>query len=190
MALVTTPGAANANSYGTLADLVAYADTRPFVPAWFATATDAVREAAMISAARLLDAGFTWTGTAVDAVQSRAWPRNGMLTRNSFAIPNTSIPADLIAAQCEFALQLGAGDRLADNDPAKLGITSVRAGSVAVSFQAPDVSTLEGAEVMTRLLEAEMAWASRTFPDSVRLLLVPSWYTAATVQRGLLFGAM
>jgi hypothetical protein len=113
-----------------------------------------------------------------------------MYTRNGFAIGTTTVPNDLKTAQCEFALMLGAGDRLADNDALKQGITSVKAGSVAVTFKEIDESNRESADIAIRKLEQDLQWASRTVPDSVRQLLVASWYTANTIARPLIFGAM
>lgn len=190
MALVTTSGAADANSYATAADLAAYVLTRPFVPAWYATGTDATKEAALRMAARLLDSLFDWTGSAVDATQALTWPRNGMFTRNGFAIETTTIPTALKEAQCEFALMLAAGDRLADNDALKQGITSVKAGSVAVTFKDTDESSSEAVDNRIRLLEQDMQWASNTVPDAVRQLLVPSWFIANTLKRPLFFEAL
>lgn len=189
MALVTTPGAADANSYADLTELNAYLDAR--VPAMtLRTATDAAKEAALRAAARVLDASFTWTGTAVDATQVLAWPRSGMLTRNGFAIATTVNPVDLKNAQCELAAQLHAGDRLADNDAIKQGITSVKAGSVAVSFKEINESSVESADIAIRKLDPALAWAGRTIPDAVRLLIPASWYTRESVQRPMIFGVM
>lgn len=190
MALDTTVGGADADSYADLDFLATYVLARAFVPSWYATSTSATKEAAMRQAARMLDALFVWTGSAVDETQALTWPRTGMFTRNGYAIAETVIPADLKKAQCEFALQIGAGDKSADNDAIRDGITSVKAGSVAVTFSDPEKSTREAADIAARLKEYEMQWASRNVPDAVRQLLVASWYTAATVSRPLLFGAL
>lgn len=187
MALVTTPGAADADSYATLTEANTYATTKrvPTVT-WWTTATDPQKEAAMRSAAILLDRIFKWTGAAVDSTQGRAWPRSGMLTRNGFEIPTTgasSIPVDLKDAQAEFALQLGAGDRMSDNDAAKQGITSVKAGSVAVTFKDVNVSDPDALDAQLRLMGSELAYLSKVVPDAVRWLLVPTWYTEHTITR-------
>lgn len=194
MALDITPGSATADSYATLTEANTYVtDRRVFAPTWWATATDPQKEQALRMAAILLDRCFDWTGNPVDGVQARAWPRSGMLTRNNFPIPTsgaTSIVIDLKEAQIEFALQLGAGDRFADNDAAKQGITSVKAGSVAVTFKDTDESTAESVDMMIRRMGSEFYYVSKTVPDAVRQLLVPSWYTEHTIQRPVLFGAM
>ena len=189
MALVTTPGAANADSYASVAELDAYLAAR--VPtATLATGTTAQKEAALRAAARVLDASFVWTGTAVDSTQALTWPRNGMFTRNSFAIANTVNPVDLKNAQCELAAQMHAVNLTADNEALKQGITSVRAGSVAVTFKETDKSSTESADIDIRLMDPALAWAARAIPDAVRLLLVASWYVRESVARPLIFGAM
>lgn len=180
--IVTTPGAADANSYATVAEFNLYAADRLPALTWFATATEEQKENALIAAARELDACFKWTGAAVDDVQALTWPRSGMLTRNGFAIPTSgasSIVRDLKNAQCEMALQLGASDRLGDNSAFKKGITSIKAGSVAVTFadvQGQQSSSREAADVAIRKLQSDLNYASSVVPDEVRRLLVPSWF--------------
>lgn len=202
MALDPTPGGKAADTYATLAEFNAYAAARLPAVTWFATATDAQKEAALQAAARELDACFAWTGAAVDPAsddpaehQARTWPRSGMSSRNGFSIPTSgasSIPVDLKNAQCEFALQLGAADRLGDNDPLKKGITSIKAGSVALTFS--DVqgqqATREAADVRIRQQQSDLNYASDVVPSEVRRLLVPSWFTQNNVSLPLVFDAL
>lgn len=186
LTLVTTVGAADANSYATVDEADAYNASRVFATEWADLDTD-VKLAALMSAARLLDDAFVWTGTAVDAVQALTWPRVGMLTRNGFAIGTTTIPTELKNAQSELARQLNAADRMADSDAEKQGISSLRAGSVAVTFKQTSGSTLELQDADLRRLEPELAWASRMVPDAVRLMLVPSWYVREQLQQPISF---
>jgi hypothetical protein len=186
LTLVTTVGAADANSYATVDEADAYNLSRVFATDWADLDTD-VKLAALMSAARLLDDAFVWTGTAVDAVQALTWPRVGMLTRNGFAIGTTTIPTELKNAQSVLARQLNAADRLADSDAEKQGISSLRAGSVAVTFKQTSGSTLELQDADLRRLEPELAWASRAVPDAVRLMLVPSWYVREQLQQPISF---
>lgn len=194
MALITTPGAANADSYATLAEADSYViDRRTPAVTWWTTASTDAKEDALRFATVLLDRFFRWTGAAVDSVQARAWPRTGMLTRNGFEIPTSgaaSIVIDLKDAQTEFALQLGASDRISDNDAIRQGITSVRAGSVAVTFKDVNVSDPEAADTQLRLMGSQLAYLARVVPDAVRWMLVPSWYTEHTIKRPTLFEAL
>ena len=195
MALIVTPGASNADSYATLAEANTYiTDRRVPTITWWNTAADDAKEDALRFAAVLLDRIFKWTGAAVDNVQARAWPRTGMLTRNGFEIPSmgaTSIVTDLKDAQIEFALQLGVGDRISDNDALKQGITSVKAGSVAVTFGSIGISASspEMLDAQLRLQGSELAYLAKVVPDAVRWMLVPSWYEEKTIHRGILFEA-
>lgn len=192
MALVTTPGAANADSYADLTELTAYLASRMPVST-LATATGPQQEAAMRMAARLIDASFDWTGASVDAVQALAFPRTGMFSRNGFAIATSgaaSIAQPLKDAQCEYAAQLYAGDLLSDNAAAKLGITSVKAGSVAVAFKDINESTTESVDILIRRLGFDLRWAGRMVPDIVRALLVHTWFREHSIKRSVMFGAV
>ncbi len=189
MALVTTPGSASANSFATVAEFRAYQANRLPAIAWTVSATDAACEVALIAAGRLLDALFTWTGLPVDDVQAMTWPRSGMFTRNNFPILTTVIPVDLKNAQCEMAGQLGNTDLLADNDPIKQGIASVKAGSVAVSFKNLDTASPEAVDMLIRRMSSELQWASDTVPQAVRQLLVASWFAQPSIKRPLFFEA-
>lgn len=186
MALVTTPGAADANSWATVAEFKTFRTNRLPAVAAVLAATDPQIEAALIVAARGIDAGFDWTGAAVDAVQAMTWPRSGMLTRNGFSIGTTTIPQALKDAQCEWAYQLLKGtDFTADNDAAKAGLSSVKAGDVAVSFQNIDSSSEEAVDMFIRRLGSDFNYLNA--PGEVRRLLVASWFNQASIKRGLEF---
>lgn len=195
--LNTNPGDPAANSYASLDEFSAYANSRYPVIAWYfaASTTDDLRSGALIAACRELDSCFEWTGRAVDDVQALVWPRAAMLNRNGIPIPTsgaTSIPNDLKNAQCEFALQLLAADRLSDNIPLHKGITSLRAGSVALSFS--DVvgrhQDPEAADVTVRKAQSDLNYVSDVVPDEVRRLLVQSWFQQNLVSLPLIFDAI
>lgn len=192
MALVITPGAATANSFATVDEFKTYRTNRLPAVAAVLTATDPQIEAAMIVACRGLGAYFTWNGAAVDATQALTWPRTGMLTRNGFEIPSsgaTSIQVDLKNAQCEWAYQLLAGASfVGDDEAAKAGLSSVKAGSVALSFQTFDPSSVEAIDWYVRKLGSEFQYIQA--PGEVRRLLVPSWFEQPSVKRPIIFGAM
>lgn len=193
MALDTTPGSATGNSFATVAEFKTYRDNRLPAVTWAVAASDPVIEVALIMGGRLMNSMFDWTGTAVDAVQAMTWPRVGMATRNGYPIPTSgasSYPQALKDAQCEFALQLGAGDRVSDNDAIKQGITSVKAGSVAVTFKDVTENTSESVDMLIRRLGSEFNYVSKTVPDMVRQLLVESWFNQPSILRPIMFGAM
>lgn len=186
MAIDTTVGGANANSFASVAEFKTYRTNRLPAKALALAATDPEIEIALIAAGRALGASFEWTGTAVDEVQALTWPRSGMLNRNGFAILETVNPVDLKNAQCEWAYQLLAGvDTVSDNDAAKQGISSVKAGSVAVSFQSVNTSTEESVDLLIRRMGSDFNYLNA--PGEVRRLLVPSWYVENTIKRPFLF---
>lgn len=179
--IVATPNAANANSFLTLAEGQAYWDTRLFTTPWDDSDD---QTAALILATRTLvsllaprrefvppsggAAGYfiirpTWTGAPATATQALPWGRAGMLDRNGNVIGPTVIPQELKNATAELAGQMSKADRLVDSDIAVQGITSVKAGSVAVSFK-NDIRVL------------------KTLPEVVLDLLVPSWLTNELIE--------
>jgi hypothetical protein len=193
MALDTTVGGANADSYASLVEADAYvANNRPTGDSdpWV-DLEEAQREAALRMAAQYLDAAFPWTGSAVDAVQAMCWPRSGMLSRNGFAIATTTIPNELKKAQCEYARQLSAEDPTESDSAKAANLESVKAGSVELSFQPWKT---EGQQTSVELMNAsiqlkspEFAYLTKAVPDSVRMLIPSSWYTQGSVGMALMF---
>lgn len=177
MALDTTVGGADADSYATLTEANDYHASRLNVDAW-ESASEGDREAALKAACTLLDASFVWTGAAVDAVQALCWPRSGMYSRNGFPISETEIPRDLKKAQSELARVLIAADRTADSESDVAGLASLSVGSVSLSFK--DRISGSAAEQVA-LRGPEFAYFSRMIPEYVRVLLVPSWYERPTL---------
>jgi hypothetical protein len=160
--LDATVGGPTANSYCTRAEAIAYWDTIPssyptFI-AWNALSTGDM-DRALIVAARMLDEFYEWEGWPTFAYQNRDWPRGALMARNGrdfLAID--AIPIEVKYAQAEFAGQLAVSDRRADNDIARLKITSLRAGPVSLSFD-----RLERGQVVNPLPDAVMA-------------LIPEWW--------------
>jgi hypothetical protein len=191
MAIDTTVGGANANSWATVAEFKAFRDVRLPASATVTAASDALIEAALQAACRNINQNFDWTGTAVDAVQALTWPRSGMLTRNGFAIATTTNPKELKDAQCEMAFQIIAGtDLVGDNAAAQQNVLGVKAGSVSVQFQQTNTSTNEAVDLSLRRLTSEWAYFSNAVPGEVRRLLVTSWYNQPTVLKPIMFAAM
>ncbi len=182
MALVTTPGAADANSYATIAEADAYHTGHLYASGWNSAASG-VKEAALVMATRLLDAmPGAWTGAASSEVQALGWPRTGMLSRNGFEIGSGIIPNNLKNAEAEFARQLIGSDLTESNSIVAQGITSLSAGPVSLSFAQSQEQYLA-----LRQKDAQNA----IIPDAVRMLLVPSWLEDIRVEdaefRGMIF---
>lgn len=178
--LDATVGGAGANSYLTVEEYLAYLETTYEPAQEDANALDDGPTLAM--ATRLINSIFaphrrlvrvkgeapyyivspTWTGLPASTTQALAWPRTGMFDLNGNAIASTVIPQALKDATAELARQLKVSDRTLDNDVSVQGITSVRAGSVAVTFK--------------DMIDAKV------IPDAVYNLLVPSWLTDELVE--------
>lgn len=174
--LDATVGGVTANTYATEAEADAYFSARlPLVPPW-EDAED--KTAALAMATRILDAFMQpvkvfyparngvaahyvtrrqWTGTPATTTQRLAWPRTGMYDANGNAIASDVIPQALKEAQAELAGQLSITDTTLDNAVKIGGITSVRAGSVSVSFK--------------DMIEQHI------LPYAVWLLMPASWFT-------------
>lgn len=169
-----TVAGANANSYETYAEANAYFDGRiPLSPPWITSG----QEAYLITATRLIDSCMspvktlivgkdgrsyyrisrTWTGTPATTTQRLAWPRIGMFDQNGNPIDPATIPQALKDAESEFAGQLLKGDRSLDNDVIVQGLTSVKAGSVALTFKD---------QIMPQVM-----------PDAVLNMMPDSWFT-------------
>lgn len=175
MAIDATVGGPAANSYETLVEAQAYFDTRLPIAGWVNAADKSLL---LIMATRTLNAVLRpakmlvpaqggiaayyrirrqWTGAPASTTQRLAWPRTGMFDANGNAIPSNVIPQDLKDAESELAGQLGTSDRTLDNDVVVQGLTSVKAGSVALTFK--------------DMIE------SHVLPDAVWLLMPASWFT-------------
>jgi len=135
VALIATPGAANANAYITAIEFAAYLTDRPQVPAVVTSASTAAREAAIIMGTRMIDAKQCFTGAAATATQSLQWPRTGMLSATGYTLADSVIPLQIKDATAEMAIALLVSDIIADNDVAVQGITSIQAGPVSLGFK-------------------------------------------------------
>ncbi len=183
MALITTPGGADSNSYATLAEIDAYSVGHPLASGWLA-ASSGVREGKAIRATRFVDRiPGAWTGAASSSGQALGWPRTGMLTRNGFEIGSGEIPNDLKNAEAEFAIQLTDSDAASESNAiVAQGIQSLSAGPVSLSF----------AQSQEQYLALRQKDAMNAIvPDAVRMLLVPSWLEDIRVEdaefRGMIF---
>ena len=107
--LNATAGAADANSYATRDMASAIFDGRPGASAW-ASANDAKRDAALMTATLELEQRVSWRGEKASENQALSFPRSG-LERDGVAVAVDSIPAELIRAVSLYAdFLLGGGE--------------------------------------------------------------------------------
>lgn len=105
MALITTPGALDANSYASLAQAAAYHAARGN-GTW--TGSDAVKEAALIRATQWIDGryGDQWPGVRrYLRAQALDWPRADAYDRDGTYVDLETIPPEVVQATCEAALR-------------------------------------------------------------------------------------
>ena len=98
-----TPGAADANSYITLAAALVFADSIIDSVEWYTATTD-VKTRALITATRTLDL-LKYVGTRSTTTQALAWPRKDYATSEK-TYTDTEIPNEIKQAQFEIALSL------------------------------------------------------------------------------------
>jgi len=171
MALDTTVGGANANSYATLLEFNTYLDNHPYGAEVKAKA-ELTKEQCLLLATTCLDGDpRAWTGAAATSTQGLTWPRTGMKNRNGYDIAQDVNPVPLKNAQCEYARQLAVADRTKDNSIINKGIKRVKASSVEIEFS--ELST-ENSELVARSVR-ELNALMAMMPDAVKLILVPSW---------------
>jgi len=133
--IVSTAGAANANAYCDLAFADQYHADRPAVGTTWSGATPDQKTAAILWATVLMDANWNWFGWPTTEEQALLWPRQGMPNRSGWNYVNErAIPIELQRATAEYARQLLASDLAGNSDLETFKVTSLRAGSLALTF--------------------------------------------------------
>ena len=115
MALITTIGATNADSYATLAEYTARASAL----GWTLADTDAANEINLRRAAVVIDETYSFIGMKQYQFQSRSWPRLVRQIVDDWPINPDTIPDAVKFAQMEMAFLLqGGADPFATYDGA------------------------------------------------------------------------
>lgn len=135
--VVTTVGAADANSYCSLGEANAYHAGHSYSSVWDDAESDDVRNRALVTATRLLDEHVDWNGDVVSEDQALQWPRSGLYYKSKTVIPSNVIPQKLKDATAEFARQILEADRMKDMKQEAEGLESLDAAGVAMKFRNP-----------------------------------------------------
>lgn len=145
--LIATPGATTANTYATLAQADAYHEGHALGQVWRSTLVEA-KQRALLTATRLLDQYVVWAGTPSSTTQRLAWPRQGLYSLTGAALDSATIPERVQEACAEFARQLvidsasGATSSASASESVDIsGLTSLKVGSIAMSFKGATVSS-------------------------------------------------
>lgn len=163
MALDATISGPEANSYATVAEAEAYFATRLFSNPWSALDGVPQREAALITATRMIEyrvqnmfpktdipddatvrrltnvgdqdsTTIVWNGVPATNEQALSWPRTGLSTRNGAPLGSDIIPMEIKHLQFEIAVLCASSDRLAESQVASLGLSGLKAGPVELRF--------------------------------------------------------
>lgn len=105
MALIVTPGAANADAFVTVAACDAYCAAQGLT-GWTGAATSPaeIKEAAIRRATTYLSNAFSWKGYRANGrSQSLAWPRTGVEDEERNAVAPDAIPVEIVQACCHIA---------------------------------------------------------------------------------------
>ena len=131
--LIATPGAADANSYCTLAEANTYHDAHLYATTWTGAASDDVRTVALIMATRLIDQHIDWDGAKTSETQALRWPRTGMEDGDGYSIDSDVIPQLLKDATAELA-RLLIGSDLTTTSSSGGEINSIKVGPIAIGY--------------------------------------------------------
>lgn len=160
--IVETAGAANANSFVSLAEAETYMESRLHKTTW-EDAEQSDKEAALIWAARLINRTVRFNGTKASDLQAMAWPRTGLVDESGFTVSSTSVPQTIKDLQVELAFLLLSSDRTAENEAGAAGLTSLRAGPVSLSFK-DEIKVKQIPDTLLETLPIEWVWRATPYP--------------------------
>lgn len=157
MALDSTVGGANADTYGTIAEADAYFAGRQ-TSAWAADIT--AKELALRAAATYLDNAYKgrWKGQRATELQTRSWPRYDAVDADGYVISWTAIPLNLKRAQFEAAKLLAAGTVL--EATVARTVKSERIGSIAVEYSDGAAQTAQYPQITNYLSDLVIGGAA------------------------------
>lgn len=139
MIIIATVGAIDANSYATLIEADAYHDTRLHNSDW-TSASDQIKEKAMIWSTRLLDINFYWEGSKATEEQALDWPRFGMIYKNGYYVSDSIVPDQVKEAESELAFMLITEDRTVFSEPCGVKKADLESMKVEIDkFDRPNV---------------------------------------------------
>ncbi len=150
ISIEATQGAANANSYCTIAFARAYHETQLHNSDWFTDYTQEQIAAALITVTRFIDY-YEYKGYPVDNVQGLKWPRRGVYY-NGGIVDSSTIPIHIQYACAQIALDylrqdLGPKAVAAATTNVDGQIASIKAGSVEIKYAGEGATVTQSTEV-------------------------------------------
>lgn len=149
--LIATPGAVDANSYITLAEMEIIIHQRPHHDSWdniVGSSADDIKKAALVWATKILDE-LNWIGSIVSETQALRWPRDSIYDLDNRLLANDEIPYNLKLATSELAFALNAEDRLSDSGTE--GFNSIQVGPIKLDITPRDRKSLIPKYIITAL---------------------------------------
>jgi hypothetical protein len=161
LVIVATPGASDANSFVTAAEMTAYCEGRLNAGAWTAAASQLP---ALVEASRDITYLY-WKGSRVDEAQALAWPRayvenpdapydDETLSLDDIVyFPEDEVPQRVKDATCELALQYlkAGGTDIAMPDPSD-GIVSKQVDVISVTYATNGTRVTKGVNRYPRVM--------------------------------------
>jgi hypothetical protein len=144
VALDATVGGPLSNAYLTVADASTLLSGHLGAGVWYEPLSDsevltftAQREAALMSATRLIDGSVRWYGIPTYPDQALAWPQTGQVDRYQRCIPSTTIPRDIQEATALYAVALleNASGGTSSASSTEAAIKSKKVGDVTITYQ-------------------------------------------------------
>ena len=132
--LIEIAGASDANSYVSLAEAVAYHESRLFNDAWV-NAGNPEKIKALIWATRVLDR-VRFKGFPATSSQALRWPRIDVENIDGELLDSESIPTQIANATCELALLLLTSDRTVETGTE--GFEEIRVGPISLKMASSD----------------------------------------------------
>lgn len=159
--IVADVGAANANSYVTLARAEEIADERLHTSVWDGADED-TKNRSLVWAAKLIDRTIKWNGSRASETQALEWPRTGLKWSGGKDVPSDAVPNVIQEMQFELAMLLISTDRTLENEVSAQGITSIKAGPVGLTFK----DTIETPKAVpdTMMTYIPRGWVERSIP--------------------------
>lgn len=166
--IIATPGATNANAFGTLAESETYFDAQYHPDDPWSGFTDAQKTVAIIMATRWMTSLIEWTGYWASTTQALPWPRNGMWHRNDFVyVDSTTVPDEVKWCCFETARLFLVSDRTNELEQSVNNLALLKVGSIRMDFRN---AAGKGTDQPLAPIVPEMAIN----------LLVPSWVESVT----------
>ena len=161
------PGSPTANAYCTVQQATDLLQEHLDIEAWYTQSAEegqtlpARREAALISATRLIDSQVGWYGMPATSTQALAWPQAGQVDRYGRPLDPLTVPRAVQQATAYYALALmeaTAAD--APSASGELQIKSKKVGDVTIEYQS-----------VSSTAQAQIPISGETMPREVRDLL-------------------